>query len=231
MAYSLVSSVSVGSPDGLNVTTAAIDTTGADFIVISSGYYEVASPALGVSDNKGNTYSGLTVRTVVGDGEVRLWYVANPTVGTGHTFSTTGASGPNPTYGAIVVGAFSGSQLTTPFDVQNGATTTGTSLATGSITPSADNELIIAGLSVGGTITNLAINSGLSIVAQVGYVAAQHYGTALAYLAQGTAAAINPTWSWTTSRSSEAAIASFKAAAGGGSFRISTPLSLGILRS
>jgi hypothetical protein len=52
----------------------------------------------------------------------RLYYAANPTVGSGHTFSYTGASN----FSSIFVAAFSGVATSSPFDKENGATSSAT---------------------------------------------------------------------------------------------------------
>lgn len=186
-------------------TTTAIDTTGANLIVVSvSG---VSSTAVTVSDSKGNTYTSLTRREnsspVVFN---QLWYVYNPTVGSGHTFTVGGAN----TYSAIAVMAFSGA-IASPADQENGATSSsGTSIATGSITPSQNNEIVIAGICRENS-TNGALDSGFTYL-DVPYVGAVSMGGGIGYKIQTAAAAVNPSFSWTTSAANAASIESFKAA-------------------
>lgn len=212
MAFSLISNVGAGSAIGNDITTAAIDTTGASLLVVCVNDYTVNASTL--SDSKGNTWTGLTAKMST-TAESKLYYCKNPTVGTGHTFTAAGTS----IYATINVAAFSGAHLTAPFDQQNGATTAGaTSLATGSITPSENNELIIAGIS--NVSAARSIDAGFTIANQVNYAAGFHYGGAIAYLIQTTAGAVNPSWSWTGSGEAAAVIASFKVpAAGGGGFQ------------
>jgi len=208
MAVALVSNVgATGTAD--TVTTGAIDTTGANFLVISVAVDSGATPT--ISDSKSNTWtaltsSALTVKTII-------YYVANPTVGTSHTFSNTASQN----YCSIRAAAFSGVATTTPADQQNGATGTGAStLATGSITPSENNELVIAALgfnSDGGTIS---IGSSLTITNSNAFGSGNNYGGSMAYIIQTTAEAVNPTWTRGTGTGAMAArIASFKAAASG----------------
>lgn len=212
MAYALVANtISTGGADGS--TTPAIDTTGATILICVVSNYEVsAAPTL--SDSKTNTWNGLTVRSngAVANDEVRIFYATNPTVGTLHTFTVTGTG----SYSLVAVAAFSGAATTTPFDVENGAVAgANTSLATGSITPSENDELIIAGISFENPDT-LSIDQAMTITNQVPWSSGVTFGCALAYKIQTTAAAINATWSWTTSDNIAVAIGSFKAAPGGG---------------
>jgi hypothetical protein len=123
----------------------------------------------------------------------------------------------------MAVLAVSGS-ASSPFDQQNGATNGGShsSLATGSITPSENGELIvIAGAA--GVYQPASLTTPYGILAQVIISGGQHYAVFLAFTIQGSAAATNPTITYSASSgSAAAAIASFKAApavsSGGGSF-------------
>lgn len=202
MAYAHIASVAVASPGGTPATTSAIDTTGANLIVISVGDGGTSTP----TDSKGNTWTGLTVRNVGGDLRGRLYYSYAPTVGTGHTFTV-----PN-SYGAIAVAAFSGA-VASPFDVENGAADTdgGGTTQPGSVTPSENSEIVITGLGLGGSANTLSINGGFTIAASVDGIHGTQYGAAIAYLIQTTAAAANPTWSYSGGSTAICAtIASFK---------------------
>ncbi len=102
----------------------------------------------------------------------------------------------------------------TPFDVENGAIQyVGTTLQPGSVTPSENNELIVTGLGFYPSGV-LSVNSSFTISDQVNYVSSAAMGLGAAYLVQGTAGAVNPTWTDSTTATSLAAvIATFKAAA------------------
>lgn len=192
-------------------TTGSLDTSGMSLLVAVVGSYsDVAAPTL--SDSKANTWTAKTASINVDAGRVVIHYAYNPTVGTGHTFTLTGTG----VYAALAVCAFSGVLVTDPFDVENGAITgAATSLATGSITPSQNDALLIAGLNQTDDVAaGLSINLSYTIVEAQAAVGGVNYGTALAYLIQTTAGASNPTWSWTTSAAASARIAAFKAAAG-----------------
>ena len=117
----------------------------------------------------------------------------------------------------MYVAAFSGAAAASALDQQNGAVGTGTSLATGSVTPSEDNELVVSGVSIAdGSSGTYAVDSGLTITDQILASAGNFEGGGLAYIIQTSAGAVNPTWSWTGSVNSAAVIATFKAAAAGG---------------
>lgn len=202
---SLIASTIVGG-GASGVTSSGIDTTGANFIVVGVVYYNLGTPSSpALTDNKSNTWTALTSQTAA-TGKTLLYYCFGPTVGSGHTFSFGG----NNVYSSIAVSAWSGI-ATSPFDVENGATNNvGTSLSTGSITPSQNNTLLISCL--GDTsIGTISINSGFTISGTVAYSAGNFYGLSMAYKVLSAIAATNPQWS-TTGAGVEllATIASFK---------------------
>lgn len=188
--------------------SSAIDTTGATLLVAVCSGFIGSTPNL--TDSKSNTWTGLTIRG--GGSLVKIYYVANPTVGTNHTFDP---SGTNP---SCTVAAFSGVVTTSPFDQENGNTGSGGSVSTGSVTPSEDNELVIAGVTFypAGVVS---INGGFTITDQVNYVLGAEMGSGLAYLIQTSVAAANPAWSHSGFTDAAVAIATFKAAAATGNRR------------
>lgn len=208
MAIALVSSVQ-GTPGQNGNTSSAIDTTGATLLVGCMTGYGIPDS---ISDSKGNTWTGLT-NLSAGGIITRLWYVANPTVGSGHTFTSAGGN----LYQAMHTAAFSGVLTVSPFDQENGSGAAAATKQPGSITPSEDNELIVTGFGLdspgGGDAT---INGGFTIAQQTQYTVATAAGCALAYLIQTSAAAANPTWTAPSSTNLNAVIASFKATPGGG---------------
>lgn len=215
MAFALISNAAAATSDSvLPATTTGIDTTGANLIVIiTAHYHETGRGPVTVSDSKGNTWTALTTYVAGDPGcKVQPFYSASPTVGTGHTFTASTAAGA--TYHVIAVAAFSGAHAT-PYDTINGASSAGaTSLAAGSITPSQDNCLVICGMGYEDS-TAASVDSGMSATNTIASTA-NNEGCGLAYKIQTTAAAINPTWSWTNSVACASAVFSFKAAAGGG---------------
>lgn len=210
MAFGTPTSTKKLSTNSTSVTSDAIDTTGYNLIVI--GITTALNTAATPTDSKGNTWTALTGQGA-GNVYARLWYSINPTVGSGHTFSTSGSA----TYPSIFVLAIAGAAAA-GFDQQNGAASaSATSVQPGSITPTEDNELIVALCTNDDTGNTLSINGGFTIAQQNVSVGAQAEGGGLAYLIQTTATAANPTWSWGGSSEAVATvIASFKAAVGGG---------------
>ena len=195
-------------------TTSAISTTGATLLVV--GFYDeqYAATACTVSDSLGNLWE-----TVIGYGS------ASPSF-TGFTYSWHSISGglivgavdtiiwncPSTYRAAVTFVAYSGTKTSAdPFDQYTGAGTTGyvASLATGSITPSTNGQLIVAFAGVYNGQT-YGINDGFTAYIYTDSNDNTH-STGQAWLAQGTAAAINPTWSTGSVNQFSAAIASFKA--------------------
>lgn len=187
MAISLITN---GQGSGnTNPTTGALDTTGATLLIAVVTYAGTVS----VSDSKGNTWTALTA-SANGGVTSRIYYVnsATPTVGSGHTFTLNGTG----IAGAINIIAFSGSD-STPYDGQQNANSaaSGATLTTNSVTPTANNYLVVAGFSGGNTFGGAgSINLSFNITNQKALTGGSNYGTAAAYLIQGTAAAVNPTW-------------------------------------
>lgn len=191
------------------VTTDAIDTTGANFIVLAIAIDAGATPT--ISDSKGNTWVALssssqTVKTI-------LYYSVNPTVGTGHTFSNTAAGN----YCAIAVQAFSRIRTASPFAEQNGATSTGTTtISTGAVSPVFNDALIVTAAGFNAAGLNLTIDSGFTVTGDEEFGSGNNYGIAMAYLIQSTAASVNPTWTRGTGTGAMSTrIATFKPVAGG----------------
>jgi hypothetical protein len=216
MTIALVVNVSGVSSGGSGFTTSSVDTTGATLLVASVNHFNGVNDAV-VSDSNGNTWVGLTAQvSPTNNARTRLFYVVNPTVGAGHTFTLS----PDVTFGTLQVAAFSGVATTSPFDAENGSSAdTATSIQPGSVTPSEANCLVITSECLRDnslTGDTVSINGGFTITNQNPGVGSNYLQGALAYLIQTSAAAANPTWSWTTSDSVAAAIAVFKSAGGGG---------------
>jgi len=209
VAFSLVNSVSV---TGGGSTSSAVDTTGADLLVAVLSYFSSSSKTL--TDSKGNTWTQLTRRNQ-GSYSTQIIYSVNPTVGTGHTFTNPGGSFP-----ALMVAAFSDSNTTAPFDVENGASkTSGTTLQTGSVTPSENNELLIAGIVH--DKTGITIDSGFTELFDIAYSAGNYMAGGFGYKIQTTAGAENPTFTVASSGTAAAAIATFKSSDPGGGDSVS----------
>lgn len=203
-AYTLISQTGGGLGKTSPQTSLAIDTSAANLLIaVVTTYANTASPT--VTDSKANTWVGLTDRTTVNNSRTRIFYVAGPTVGTGHTITITSSGD---IFASAWFAAFSGASAT-PFDVENGSTGAGQTNA-GSITPSENNELIISGF---GTVnaTTPTVSGGTTLfLGATGLNAGLWFGGAGSYLIQTTAAAIDATW--LPSDDNSRVIASFKAA-------------------
>jgi hypothetical protein len=215
MAFSLVAHTST------NTTSAGIDTSGANLIVIVLGSdvntQESASIAA-PTDNKMNTYTQLTPAVTWGTGaggNCSIWYLYSPSVGAGHTFTNNATEfATQGFYSVIAVAAFSGS-ASAPLDQQStGTTGSGTTVQPGSVTPGSANELLVAGCGFS-SIGTISVDSGFTITDQPSS-ASGGKPMALAYLIQGAAGALNPTFTNTVSgpNTNGAVIATFKSSGG-----------------
>lgn len=200
-SYALVAHISkaLGAAGG---TSDAIDTTGATLAIIGV----VSYTAIGsVSDSKGNTWTPLTLYGDAGTTrQARFYYCVNPTVGSGHTFSTSG------TLTSIFVLAFSGNAAT-PFDRENGAGTDGTTtFQPGSVTPSQANEIVVSMVGYFSSDVNATINSGFTRVDVTDFNSGSNLAGAIAWKQQTSATSENPTWTIGSSADGVANIATFE---------------------
>ena len=192
----LISNVSIAG----NATSTGINTSGATLLTayLVDGDAGVA-PAL--SDSKGNSW------TLAVTGQDLYFYYACTalSVGAGHTFTISAGGGLN----TANIQAWSG--FTCPHDKtsisgHNFAST----IQPGSITPSANGELLVTGLYTANTMPPFTINSGFTVLVSIpGFTGGFGNGMAVAYLEQMTAAAINPTWTLGSASFIQTAIFSF----------------------
>lgn len=156
MAWSLLTHTIAGGTVN-SVTTSAIDTTGATLIVIGMARDDSLQPT-GLSDSKNNSWTH--IRTIVqGATRSSLFYCIPTSVGAGHTFTDDRISN----FASLAVACFSGEAGEYPFLVDQTAANnvSSTTLVTGSITPTKDNELVITHLGVSGAAYPMSIDSGL----------------------------------------------------------------------
>lgn len=198
------------------VTSAAINTTGANFIVLTIAQYTGFTSGGTLTDSKGNTWVELANSDAVLT-KTRLFYCEAPTVGSGHTFTFTSFGG-SP---SIAVAAFSGmitSGVSDQYNANNTGVSSWTTLNAGGsgITPSQANTLVVATLS-------FEYNSGAAITIDSGYDTSpaplvvpynapyDGHGCGLAWKILTAASAQNPTWTTAASSNKGASIlASFK---------------------
>jgi hypothetical protein len=214
MAWVLKSHVGAQSGTSQNVTTGAINTTGADLLVVVQAYYGPAGASV-ISDSAGNTWTDLTVYASA-HRSVKIGYVQAPTTSASHTFTSTQN---NSNYPTLCVSAWSGS-VSTPKEDDQGATTAGaTSLATGNATPTT-TDLFITGCSQGGTTGTLTLSAGFTVTdAFTGVANAVEGGMGYAT----GSSAVQATWNF-DSNEAAVCIAAFKGAGGGAAFLAGVPV-------
>lgn len=212
MTFALVAETfKAGSSSGPG-TTSAIDTTGADLIVIATSWYGSTANynSNTLSDSEGNTWTLINeIEAVAG---CALWYCYNPSTNASHTFSLSSAAS---TFSSIGVLAFSGAAAS-PLDQANeNSAASSATVQPGSVTPTEDNELVVTCHAQWNSGDAATIDGGFTIPSGHSIPATTSVRTGLgdAYLIQTTASAANPTWDWTNSASGPAVIATFKAAA------------------
>lgn len=183
-------------------TSASLDTTGCTLLVVSLVYQKAGGSNL--TDSKGNTWTALTAYEGPSVAGARIYYCDNPTVGTGHTFSTTSK------LGGLTVFGITG-DATSAYDVENGQfENTGQSTwGAGNTTPSVNDCILITSVYQQSAGAAPSLPSGYT-----GYVWA--VGTAFpggaGYKIQTTATTENPLWSINSAADAIANIAVFKPA-------------------
>lgn len=190
----LITQVIKVSSNSLPITTSAVDSTGSNLIVCAEGAnFGQVTP----TDSKSNTYVAVGDQAQNASGTITLqWYVvANATVGTGHTVSTTALY---PSLGCL----FFSNMNASPYDGASashnkvdgvGSGGTGTTFQSGAVVPSVNNSVVlVAGSDDNGNIVVTAINSGITFGMNGkcdGCATSLGYG----YLIQTPSASINPT--------------------------------------
>lgn len=208
MAFSLVAhtAANLGTNGG---TTSGIDTTGAKLIVMGVSSEVGVVPT--VSDSKSNSWRAIPANSVARSAYLFYAY-GSLTVGSGHTFTVTSSGGSN----SAAVAAFSGYTGTVdPFNATNQhAQTSGSSVASGSITPSSNNQVVLTAYFLNLAAGTVSVDSSLTITDTVQFSSGVAYGVSLAYIVQTTAGAVNATWSRTLNgagtNNNMAIIASFR---------------------
>jgi hypothetical protein len=174
------------SAAGGNFTSDAIDTTGADLIVILVADY-AGIAATTVTDSLSNgAPTQAAVEDAGGSDRIRILYWEAPAnVGSGHTFSISAGSN---SFGALAVRAYSGSLSPTVLD-QASQAEGGTP---GTLTPSVNNCLVISGCVHQQASVTV---SGATEVVDLAIIGGVAFGIGVSEDIQTTATAANPTWS------------------------------------
>lgn len=205
-----------GAVSGANVTTDAVDTTGANFLIVGIAWWNGAASTPGVTDARTgcaspcNTWTALTAYSD-GTNSVQFFYAKNATGSAGHQITTTGLNGG---YSIVLFRAYSGVDTSAPFDVQNGITgaySSNTICQAGSITPAGANELLVALYGADTASAAGSIDSSFTDLDALGASSGNYAGGATAYLVYSGTSAQNPTWT-NSGGTNEAActIAAFK---------------------
>lgn len=222
-AWILASSVQKTATAGFptSVTTATVDTRGADLIVAILTDQNDLDVAF--SDSQTNTWSTAVSPTPGNLEDNTILYSRSPTTSSIHTFTyPSDGLGNNPT---CVVAAFKGALLagaildqTNEFDTALGVTTA----QPGSITPTVNGELIISG------ITHAVASATPNVLDIIANIASGTFnlGTGVGWTQQAAKAAINPTWTMNVASGVTVTIASFKGANAPIVTRIMVPINL-----
>jgi hypothetical protein len=207
MAFTLLTHTGggLGSAGG---TSAAIDTSGADFLVAAVIYDSRATPTF--TDSKGNTWTAGFAQTNISNASCQPYWCNPTSKGTGHTVA---CGGPSSQFSSVYFAAFSGALQGTPKDQAISNVDTSSTCQPGSLTPTENNELVIC-ICAFGVVGNPSIaGGGMILLDKNGLSAGAFYGGGLAYVVQSAAAAINPTWTFPGPSASAAESVSFKSPA------------------
>jgi hypothetical protein len=192
--------LAAGQAVGRDSATVTLDTTGADLIVVHLSYYAVAGPPK-VNDSLGNTWTALTPATLPPTASL-LYDCARPIVGASHEVQFRGVG----SYAVLTVLAVAGTAAAPP-SVQAQATTTGTSLRPGAVTPPRAGGLIVTGLSLDGG-SGIGLTAGFNSLI-LPYSSGRNMGGGLGYRIPAGPAVIAPTWTWTGPTAAAATLAVF----------------------
>lgn len=151
----LIGQTAKASTNSTSVTTTAIDTTGANFLVVAVSFYNGTAS---VSDNKGNTWVPLTLvaKDSFYDSAIQFFIVQNPTVGSGHTITATA------TFPSAAFAAFSGVNPLITVLEEGGASTefaAAASITTPTLSPPYENVLIISASGASAAATQLEVHT------------------------------------------------------------------------
>ena len=190
-------------------TTTGVDTTGADFLLVVISYWSQSST---LSDSKTNSWNWLTTYGTT-NAFVKIGYVYNPNVGSGHTFSAYAD------YGCIFFYAFSGMDITSAvYDTENGANE---ATNTGSITPNVTGELLVTAFCGGASGNTSTVSGGFVIEDLTPYSAGVNPGGGVAFdNVYDSTDAVSCDWTDVAVANNALTIAAFKLASAGSTLLI-----------
>jgi hypothetical protein len=209
MPATLVAHTSAGGTSG-SVTSTAINTTGANMIVLGVVFDGGGNPT--ITDSMGNSWTGLANHDSGSSFNFpqnnTLWYCLNPSTSATHTFSVNGANRAP----ALFVQAFSNIIGYTGSFAGDG-TGTGTVVHTGVVAlQSVNNSLAVTVLGVD-RVVGFSIDLGFTVVDTLDFLSGNHYGGAMANLITANTGTINPTWTTSISASKGTTIVVFSTVA------------------
>lgn len=198
-----VTSTGGTSANNNTVLSSSVNTSGANLLVCQVADY-LAVGAGTLTDSKSNTWTPLTTCSV-DITRLQGWYVIGATVGSGHTFSY-GATGSFPAINCI---ALANVKTSSPLDTEAHASATGVTFKqAGSVTPGANNAVVLGGLARDNSNISF-VDSGMTMANQQEMT--PNFSADLSYKIQTTAAALNPTWSWSAGSDACVSATVFKA--------------------
>lgn len=194
-----------------SVTTSLnpINSTGATLIVF---HVSRNTESCTIGDNKGNTFT--LIQSVTSGTMVSEVYYCTPSAantGINHYFTYQGCVPPGamPSIDIIVL---SGTNSSASIDQQNSASlSSALSGQPGSITPTANNEIVITTVNAGTSTAAPTISAGYSVSSSINFTTGRHVASGMAYSIQTLATATNPTWTYGSSTVSAQNIISFRA--------------------
>jgi hypothetical protein len=199
--FSVIKTATAKGSSSSVATITGIPTDGSvSLIVVSTAYYTGGA----LSDTSGNVYLGATPHTSSGIIS-KTFYMPNPIVTSSMTFTFSAA------FGAIAVMILTGnpSSPNPNLDQQNGNNGGGTSLSSNSVTPTTNNQFIVAGAATGNPSTGTPpAVSGYTLL-NVPFIGGGNQGLVTYYQVQTAATATSVTFSGPSITYYSAGIASF----------------------
>lgn len=176
---------------GANIQSPSVNASTGNLAVVAVSTSQTTGCAAIVDTDGVNTYTLLATYATAAGVQSKIYYTFG-------SFSSSVAwicNGTSALFPSMAVEVFSGA-VASPADVNNGAqTTAATTIATGSITPGANNEVVVSGGGFGATSVTVNCGAcGLTITDQAPTVAATAYGVYIGYIVQTTATSVNYTW-------------------------------------
>ena len=215
----------VDSCDGQHqssVTTSAMDSTGADTIIVSVQTYNTTVPLTAISDSKSNLFVQLAHNNF-GVYDQRIFVCRNPTVGASHTFSfSTGSA----SYAVVSAAAFSGVGVLSANDYTDASSAS--SVSAGPLTATSNGSLFYFSIGTGSTVTQSSVSGGFTEITDVAGVPGSWMGLHTSYKIQSSAGSENPTATLSGTDTMNATLLMFDPlpAAGGGGAGTYHPLYL-----